>query len=166
MSKPSDTNCPIGFSEVPAPRAVSILPGIVKSEEIQVVIAVGFHLFPFRTEKLSSLSPMVLNFGRVGSRRFQDPISFEVGSFFVCEPRNPASRDPAPKSGLRDPASHNPTPQSDTTIRPAVAFWNRLPSTASKLVRWTRPWNPPVLACTGHYEFRIMNSEFICNYLA
>ena len=26
----------------------------------QVVIAVGFHLFPFRTEKLSPLAPMVL----------------------------------------------------------------------------------------------------------
>ena len=41
-------------------------------EFIQVVIARGFHLFPFRTEKLSSLTPMVLRFsrGRVGSRRF------------------------------------------------------------------------------------------------
>ena len=26
----------------------------------QVVIVVGFHLFPFRTEKLSPLTPMVL----------------------------------------------------------------------------------------------------------
>ncbi len=26
----------------------------------QVVIAAGFHLFPFRTEKLSLLAPMVL----------------------------------------------------------------------------------------------------------
>ena len=32
-----------------------------------------FHLFPFRTEKLSSLTPMVLRFsrGRVGSRLFK-----------------------------------------------------------------------------------------------
>ena len=38
---------------------------------IQVVIARGFHLFPFRTEKLSLVTPMVLrNSGRVGSRRF------------------------------------------------------------------------------------------------
>ena len=38
---------------------------------IQVTTAPGFHLFPFRTEKLSSVTPMVLrNSGRVGSRRF------------------------------------------------------------------------------------------------
>ena len=38
---------------------------------IQVTIALRFHLFPFRTEKLSSVTPMVLrNSGRVGSRRF------------------------------------------------------------------------------------------------
>ena len=37
---------------------------------IQVAIAPGFHLFPFRTEKLSPVTPMVLrNSGRVGSRR-------------------------------------------------------------------------------------------------
>ena len=33
-----------------------------------MVIAVGFHLFPFRTEKLSPLAPMVLQCGRVGRR--------------------------------------------------------------------------------------------------
>ena len=35
----------------------------------------GFHLFPFRTEKLSLITPMVLQLcGRVGRRRFlQDP---------------------------------------------------------------------------------------------
>ena len=38
---------------------------------IQVVIVAGFHLFPFRTEKLSPPAPMVLHTrGRVGSRRF------------------------------------------------------------------------------------------------
>ena len=38
---------------------------------LQVAIAQGFHLFPFRTEKLSLVTPMVLrNSGRVGSRRF------------------------------------------------------------------------------------------------
>ena len=36
----------------------------------QVVIVAGFHLFPFRTEKLSPPAPMVLHTrGRVGSRR-------------------------------------------------------------------------------------------------
>ena len=39
---------------------------------IQVTTAPGFHLFPFRTEKLSPVTPMVLrNSGRVGSCRFQ-----------------------------------------------------------------------------------------------
>ena len=34
-------------------------------------MAQGFHLFPFRTEKLSLVTPMVLrNSGRVGSRHF------------------------------------------------------------------------------------------------
>ena len=38
---------------------------------IQVTTAPGFHLFPFRTEKLSLVTPMVLRHsGRVGSRRF------------------------------------------------------------------------------------------------
>ena len=38
---------------------------------IQVATAPGFHLFPFRTEKLSPVTPMVLrNSGRVGRRRF------------------------------------------------------------------------------------------------
>ena len=30
-------------------------------KRIRVVIAAGFHLFPFRTEKLSPLAPMVLH---------------------------------------------------------------------------------------------------------
>ena len=39
-------------------------------KDIQVVIAVRFHLFPFRTEKLSSLTSMVLrNSGRVDNRQ-------------------------------------------------------------------------------------------------
>ena len=44
-----------------------------------------FHLFPFRTEKLSSVTPMVLrNSGRVGSRRFLEreaPVSEDAGAF-------------------------------------------------------------------------------------
>ena len=43
---------------------------------IKVTIAQGFHLFPFRTEKLSLVTPMVLRIsGRVGSRRFTDKSS-------------------------------------------------------------------------------------------
>ena len=52
-------------------------------EEIQVTIARRFHLFPFRTEKLSFVTPMVLRTsGRVGSRRFSFPGPFRVGDFF------------------------------------------------------------------------------------
>ena len=82
MSKPSITNCPNTFFRK------FIVSTVVQSEysrnvkfiishfsfviihvllvckyvitHYQVVIAVGFHLFPFRTEKLSPLAPMVL----------------------------------------------------------------------------------------------------------
>ena len=53
----------------------------------QVVIAVRSHLFPFRTEKLSSLAPMVLQCGRVGSRLLSSRASITkvVGAFlFSC----------------------------------------------------------------------------------
>ena len=53
-------------------------------EDIQVVIVAGFHLFPFRTEKLSPPAPMVLHTrGRVGSRRFltKKPFERNLGGF-------------------------------------------------------------------------------------
>ena len=70
MSKPSTTNCP-KLSDV------SFFPPLIFDLFIvflcdisilmycilkiyQAVIAVVFHLFPFRTEKLSPLAPMVL----------------------------------------------------------------------------------------------------------
>ena len=48
-------------------------------------MARGIHLFPFRTEKLSLVTPMVLrNSGRVGSRRFRTKgISRKIGSLFL-----------------------------------------------------------------------------------
>ena len=53
--------------------------------DIKVAIARGIHLFPFRTEKLSLVTPMVLrNSGRVGSRRFLEreaPVSEDAGAF-------------------------------------------------------------------------------------
>ena len=50
-----------------------------KDDDIKVVMALGFHLFPFRTEKLSPITPMVLrNSGRVGSRRFSKCEEHEV----------------------------------------------------------------------------------------
>ena len=54
----------------------------------QVVIVAGFHLFPFRTEKLSPPAPMVLHTrGRVGSRRFfQEALREQSrGASFVCD---------------------------------------------------------------------------------
>lgn len=45
---------------------------IKRTKEIKVVIALGIHLFPFRTEKLSPTTSMVLRkSGRVDSRRFR-----------------------------------------------------------------------------------------------
>ena len=45
-------------------------------EIFPVVIATGFHLFPFRTEKLSPTAPMVLHTrGRVGRRHFMKALS-------------------------------------------------------------------------------------------
>ena len=58
---------------------------------IKVAIVPGFHLFPFRTEKLSPAAPMVLrDSGRVGSRRFyssEGPFRINVreGFFFIID---------------------------------------------------------------------------------
>ena len=74
MSKPSITNCPNTFfrkfivSTVFSVHYLVLLVCKYVIPHYQVVIAVRFHLFPFRTEKLSSLAPMVLQCGRVGSR--------------------------------------------------------------------------------------------------
>ena len=55
-----------------------------ENKDIQVVIATGPHLFPFRTEKLSPLAPMVLrNSGRVGRRQLLErAIEFSFGCSF------------------------------------------------------------------------------------
>ena len=50
--------------------------GCIVQEIFPVVIALWFHLFPFRTEKLSTVAPMVLHTrGRVGRRHFYELIS-------------------------------------------------------------------------------------------
>ena len=93
MSKPSITNCPNTFfrkvhsfnciySSLSCFACVQI-----RHNPFQVVIAVRSHLFPFRTEKLSSLAPMVLQCGRVGSRLLLSRASITkvVGAFlFSC----------------------------------------------------------------------------------
>ena len=71
--QPSITNCPNGFFSQGVffelyrlgDGFVSLACAIVmyiknEDKEIQVAIASGFHLFPFRTEKLSPTAPMVL----------------------------------------------------------------------------------------------------------
>ena len=92
MSKPSSTNSPglsshkNGWYICRASKGVSSkrvivtrqIRGVVQSnilrckkQEIKVVIALGIHLFPFRTEKLSPTTSMVLRkSGRVDSCRF------------------------------------------------------------------------------------------------
>ena len=66
-----------------------LLACAIVMNDIQVAIASGFHLFPFRTEKLSPSTPMVLpNGGRVGSRRpirtaWKDEMIFSSGFRFV-----------------------------------------------------------------------------------
>ena len=76
-------------------------------------MAARSHLFPFRTEKLSSLSPMVLNFGRVGSRRFQESISLRLTPFFV------RVRAQKPAAGLGQPSSTGSCPPGDNRLRPS-----------------------------------------------
>ena len=93
-SKPSITNCPFTFFQICTGWVYTFSGLLIQKLEtenrnilvmnlrfyfsschnlIQVVIARGFHLFPFRTEKLSLVTPMVLrNSGRVGSRRFKE----------------------------------------------------------------------------------------------
>ena len=93
-SKPSITNCPFTFFQICTGWVYTFSGLLIRKLEtgnrnilvmnlrfyfsschnlIQVVIARGFHLFPFRTEKLSLVTPMVLrNSGRVGSRRFKE----------------------------------------------------------------------------------------------
>ena len=58
---------PVFSFEVQEVRVLRYMSNVIK-----VAIAPGFHLFPFRTEKLSPVTPMVLQdfCGRVGSCRF------------------------------------------------------------------------------------------------
>ena len=90
MSKPSITNCPNTFfrkfivSTVFSVHYLVLLVCKYAITHYQVVIAVRSHLFPFRTEKLSSLAPMVLQCGRVGSRLLsisEASITKVVGAF-------------------------------------------------------------------------------------
>ena len=60
----------------------TIYSGRARIYTIAVTLAVRFHLFPYRTQKLSSLAPKILNwrrFGKIGScciQRKRDGIPF------------------------------------------------------------------------------------------
>ena len=67
--KPSITNCPFTFLEIRMDDIYfqlertcwnCLLVSHENIKEIQVTMARRFHLFPFRTEKLSFVTPMVL----------------------------------------------------------------------------------------------------------
>ena len=52
-----------------------------------------FHLFPFRTEKLSFATPMVLRTsGRVGSRRFTESLGIAISRGFFCARKGTGKR--------------------------------------------------------------------------
>ena len=51
----------VGFCWTEMKRAQLERLRVAYCKRIRVVIAAGFHLFPFRTEKLSPLAPMVLH---------------------------------------------------------------------------------------------------------
>ena len=67
-----------------------------------VILARGIHLFPFRTQKLSLFTPMVLGWrrpGRVGNRQIRSPRASALGFCFIraisCESRSDKG-DPKP----------------------------------------------------------------------
>ena len=69
-------------------RHVKELPCIDKAQRIyEVVVAQGFHPFPYRTRKLSPAAPMVLLRGRVGRRLsflYTRLLSIFDWSLFLC----------------------------------------------------------------------------------
>ena len=93
-SQPSITNCPklsfllkIYTFSILNLEDLFFLICMICYNVIQVTIARRFHLFPFRTEKLSFVTPMVLLIsGRVGSRRFSQSPQYRqmLGTFFCC----------------------------------------------------------------------------------
>ena len=72
--------------EAPAESSGTSRLKSVTIEEQMVAIAKGIHLLPFRTEKLSPFTPMVLpQGGRVGSRLpKQRPVVKTAGLFYYA----------------------------------------------------------------------------------
>ena len=105
MSKPSSTNYPIGFLFrifISSPVRVKFTgcdglyiekiyshsSDILEQKFFQVVIAVRFHLFPFRTEKLSSFVCLALfcfAFLFFVLLVFLGSADFQWGLFYICE---------------------------------------------------------------------------------
>ena len=97
-----------------------------KSNKIfPVVTALWFHLFPFRTEKLSTVAPMVLHTrGRVGRRHFPEALGSHRTRGFFCPPasafplRNPPHIPAEPPQGVADiPKAHGEHFRNITVIQ-------------------------------------------------
>ena len=81
-----------------------------------MITAAGFHLFPFRTEKLSPPAPMVLQLcGRVGRRPSINPVFKRAQGFFM-RTEHSAFRVP----GFR--YAPCPAPCNPATLQPCHPF--------------------------------------------
>ena len=89
-----------------------------------LVLTSCLHLFPFRTEKLSPVTPMVLrNSGRVGSRRFFSRVPAVVidcgGFFYVFLPAVPFF---LPRNASRSPFAPCPSPGFCRNLVPCTFY--------------------------------------------
>ena len=60
---------------------------ILVQSDRSVSMTVRFHLFPFRTQKLSSLVPKIVSWKRlvkIGSRRLEQKALREISGLFCC----------------------------------------------------------------------------------
>ena len=91
------------------------------SSLFQVAMVAGFHLFPFRTEKLSPPAPMVLHTrGRVGSRPFsvrEPPHRMDAGALLGFARHGHNLTGASPGRGLIAASAQPKT-------RVSIARWN------------------------------------------
>ena len=128
---------------------------------IQVAIAQGFHLFPFRTEKLSLVTPMVLRHsGRVGSCRFWlKPPDLKKFRRLFLYPRvnlHPRVAGSAVSPGLPGWLRRFPGP-----ARLAPPFPRACPA-GSAMLLLRREATPEVLPCSGQCSCLCHKVSLIC----
>ena len=107
------------------------------------VIATGKHLFPFRTEKLSPLAPMVLGEqspGRVGRRPFLQGVWHRKVPDTFCRFYDPfrSSRTGSSAHSISSNRPRRPSPVGDWTRNPAAAS----PAPVEREVADERPPQP------------------------